>query len=678
MSTGAMPSLRAMFLVLAAFAVSVLLHVDRVPAWCVVAAGIALAWHCLFLLGRLRLPGTALRLLIAATLFAATLASFRTLQGLGAGSALLLVMGAAKLLEIRRRRDAMVMAFVSLVLLLAACLDRQSLVRMPLYLAAGWSACAAIAALGATPASQSVRRAFRTAGIALLLGLPFAGACFLLVPRLPGPLWSWPSGDQARTGLDDQMSPGSISELSASDESAFRVRFEGPPPPASARYWRGPVLHDFDGYTWRRARGQIAPTPVSEARGTEVRYHVLLEPHGRNWLYGLDTIRNISGQFAFLTFDGQAMSSRPVSSMRAYDGVSNLDVHSTGPLSTTGRRLDTQLPPGRNPRSASLALSMRAAAASDRDYTQRALELFRSGGFRYTLTPPRLGLDSVDDLLFNTRLGFCGHFASAYVTLMRAAGIPARVVTGYLGGEWNSLGGYFLIRQSDAHAWAEVWLDGDGWVRIDPTAVVAPERLQQGLMDLMPDRGPATSRLFRTHWIRSLAAVWDASGNWWEERVVRFNMASQMSLLQRLGLGNMDYRGMALLLLAAATAWGLLVALWTMRSAPVAGADALGATWQRYQALLRRRGMEIAPHEPPRAIARRAASRFPQVAAQVGEFTERYLALRYGAGPLSSMEEASQERASREQVSVLRDLLRRIARGTAAHRPARKAAAATG
>jgi protein-glutamine gamma-glutamyltransferase len=662
-----------MFLVLAAFAASVLLHVDRAPVWCIAAAGIALAWHSLFLLGRMQMPGTALRLLIAVTLCAAALASFRSLQGLNAGSALLLVMGAAKLLEIRRRRDAMVMAYVSLVLLLAACLDRQSLARMPLYLLSGWTACAALAALGGTPASLSARRAFRTAGIALLLGLPFAGACFLLVPRLPGPLWSLATGDQARTGLDDQMSPGSISELTESDAPAFRVRFEGPAPPASARYWRGPVLHDFDGYTWRRMRGQIAPAPASEAHGTEVRYHVLLEPHGRNWLYGLDTIRDISGQFTFLTFDGQAMSARPVTSMRSYDGRSNLDVRSTGSLSTTGRHLDTRLPIGRNPRSAQLALSMRAAASSDRDYMLRVLDLFRTGGFRYTLTPPRLGYDAVDDLLFNTRLGFCGHFASAYVTLMRAAGVPARVVTGYLGGEWNSLGGYYLIRQSDAHAWAEVWLDGQGWVRIDPTAVVAPARLQQGLMDLMPERGAATSRLLRLHWMRKLGAVWDASGNWWEERVVRFNMTSQMNLLQRMGLGTIDYRGMALLLLAAATAWGLLVALWTQRVARRPGADRLGAAWLQYQALLLRRGLAVAAHEPPRAIARKAAARFPQVAGQVNDFTEQYLALRYGASAL-----ASKGAASKDQVSEMRALLRRIARGTAAHRPAGTAAAATG
>ncbi|MEO8307449.1 MAG: DUF3488 and transglutaminase-like domain-containing protein [Pseudomonadota bacterium] len=664
-----------MLLVLAAFACSVLLHVDRLPVWCVAAAGIALTWHLLHLLGRLRLPGTPLRLLIAATLFAATLASFRSLQGLSAGSALLLVMGAAKLLEIRRRRDAMVMAFVSLVLLLAACLDRQSLARMPLYLLAGWSACAAIAALGGTPASRSARRAFCTAGGALLIALPFAGASFLLVPRLPGPLWSWSTGDQAQTGLDDQMSPGSISELSTSDAPAFRVRFEGTPPPASARYWRGPVLHEFDGFTWRRSRGQIAPKPASEARGTEIRYRVMLEPHGRNWLFGLDTIQAITsqgaGEFTFLTFDGQVMSARPVTSLRAYEGRSNLEVRNPGRLSMTGRRLDTQLPKDRNPRSVELALSMRAAAMNDRDYTARVLDLFRTGGFAYTLTPPRLGYNSVDDLIFNTRLGFCGHFASAYVMLMRAAGIPARVVTGYLGGEWNAIGGYFLIRQSDAHAWAEVWLDGQGWVRIDPTAVIAPQRLEQGLMDLMPDRG-AASRLLRTPWIRQLAAAWDASGNWWEERVVRFNLASQMNLLQRLGLGSIDYRGMALLLAAVATVWGLLVAVWTTRGARGARADDIGKTWMRFQSLLRRRGMDVAPHEPPRTVARRAASQFPQAAAQIGEFTQQYLALRYGAAANPMSDGKSQE------VVRLRVLLRRIARDTTAHRRARTAPTATG
>jgi hypothetical protein len=194
-------------------------------------------------------------------------------------------------------------------------------------------------------------------------------------------------------------------------------------------------------------------------------------------------------------------------------------------------------------------------------------------------------------------------------------------------------------------------------------------------MDLMPERGAATSRLLRLHWMRNLAAIWDASGNWWEERVVGFNMASQMNLLQRLGLGNIDYPGMALLLLAAATVWGLLVALWTTRRARGPGADRLGAAWLQYQALLLRRGIAVAAHEPPRAIARKAAAKFPQVAAQVNDFTEQYLALRYGAGAGAL---ASKGGASKDQISEMRALLRRIARGTAAHRPAGTAAAATG
>ena len=665
----AIPAPRAMLLVLAAYVAGVLLHADRVPLWCLATAVIAVAWHTLHVFGRLRLPGTTLRVMIAASLCAATLASFRTFQGLGAGSALLLVMGAAKLLEVRQRRDALVVTLVSLVLLLAACLDRQSLSRVPLYLLAGWTACAAIAALGDAVAAHPIRHAFRAAGTALALGFPFAVLCFLLVPRLPGPLWGLPASEQAQTGLDDQMSPGSISDLTISDAPAFRVRFEGSPPPPQLRYWRGPVLHDFDGYTWRRLRGQVATAQPVEPLGAETRYHVMLEPHGRNWLYGLDTLRSVSEQRVLITFDGQVMSTRPVTSVLAYDAVSSLHVRYPGVLSHTGRRLDTALPPGRNPRSLALARSMRVNAMDDRDYARRVLEMFRSGGFQYSLTPPLLDYNSIDDLLFNTRLGFCGHFASAYVTLMRAAGLPARVVTGYLGGEWNAIGGYYLIRQSDAHAWAEVWFDGEGWARIDPTAVVAPERLRRGLRDLMPYSGAASSRMRRyAPWIRDLGAAWDASTNWWQERVVRFNMASQLNLLQKLGLGDIDYRGMALLLLAAATAWGLCIALWAARGARSHHVDALGVTWLRFMALLRRRGLRIAVHEPPRAIARRAATRFPGAATQVSAFTERYLSLRYGAGP----------QATDAEIRLLRDLLRQVARGTAAPRQPQTAAAGKG
>ena len=633
-------------LVLICFAMGVLLHVDRLPPWCTLAAVIAICWQAMHRHRNLPLPGSWLRVLLTLLLTMATLASYRTLSGLTAGGTLLVAMGAAKLLETRQRRDGMVIAIVSLVMVLAACLDRQSLWRLPLYVAAGWSGCAAIAALGSRDETLSSRRAFGHAGRALLWGLPFAVLCFLFVPRLPGALWSLPGSDQAQTGLDDQMSPGGISDLTLSDDPAFRVRFEGEVSLPSARYWRGPVLHDFDGYTWRRVRGQIAVTQPVEEIGPRLRYHVMLEPHGRNWLFGLDTVRAIENRRVSIAFDGQVTQFRPITSAIAYNAVSSLRVRTDAGLSATGRRLDLRLGGSHNPRSRALARQLRAGVADDRAYTRAALDYLRRGGFLYTLTPPLLNHDSVDDLLFNTRRGFCGHFASAYVTLMRAAGVPARVVTGYLGGEWNPIGGYYLVRQSDAHAWAEVWLDDEGWVRIDPTAVVAPERLQRGLRDLLPFSRSTASRLLRANpFLRDLIDRWDAVNSWWQERIVNFNLGTQLDLLRLLGLGDIDFRGMALVLLAGAAGWSLTTLYWISRRVPTQQPDAVGRLWLKYRALLDRRGLAAAPFEAPRALARRIARGVPDAADAVGTFTEHYLRLRYGPGSGATERDAAQLKA---------------------------------
>ncbi len=480
-----------LLLLLAAYSAGCLLHADRTPLWCTAVAVATVLWRWLHFRGRIPLPNQFLRIGIALLLLFGVFASFRTLNGLAAGSALLVVMGAAKLLETRTPRDAVVVATVALILVLAAALDRQGLLRLPLYVGTGWLALASIAALGSVGAAHSARRAFLTAGKSALYAVPLAALCFVLVPRLPGALWTMPGGGRAETGLSDEMSPGSISDLSISEEIAFRVRFDGPPPPVTQRYWRGPVLHDFDGYTWRRRQGQFARSQGEEMLSPPLRYRVMLEPHGRNYLFALDTLESIEGIGYQRSYDGETLAWRPISAPVAYDAVSHLQWRSSGELSALGRRLDTRLPAGRNPRSVALAQQLRAASGSDADYAGRVTEYFRTGGFEYSLTPPLLDLDSIDDLLFRTRLGYCGHFASAYVMLMRAAGVPARVVTGYMGGSWNSVGGYYTVRQSDAHAWAEVWLDGNGWTRFDPTGVVAPDRLQRGGLDA-PDTSRAT------------------------------------------------------------------------------------------------------------------------------------------------------------------------------------------
>ena len=653
------PSPISLLLLGGAIAVATALHADRCPPWCLLVTAAALMWRILHLRGRIALPGRALRVALSLALLGATLASFRTVSGLSAGSALLIVMGAAKLLETRTTRDVVVGACVALVLVLAAALDRQNLARVPAYLGAAWLALATITAAGNSRSAASARTAFTMAGRTALLALPLAALCFLLVPRLPGALWSSPDNGQGQTGLSDEMTPGSISDLALSDEIAFRVRFEGDVPAPQDRYWRGPVLHDFDGSTWRRRRGQIAVRPQAEPDSPPVRYQVMLEPHGRGDLFVLDTGVEIQGPRSMQSFDGQMLSFRPVTSPMDYRAVSHLRMKYSQPLSIIGRRLDTRLPEDRNPRALELANTLRSQSASDAAFAAAVLDYFRTGGFEYTLTPPLLGQDSVDELLFRTRLGFCGHFASAYVTLMRAGGVPARVVTGYQGGTWNAVGGYYTVRQSEAHAWAEVWLDSSGWVRIDPTSVVAPGRLQRGLQALLAESGTAAALLGNADWLRDLRDSWDAANTWWRERVVQFNQASQQSLLDKLGLKSLGYGGMILLLMVAGGVWGLLLLAVLGSARQHASTDALGRQWHRFSRLLQRRGIPVAPHEPPDAIRIRAAQAMPAAAPDIQEFAHRYLQLRFGrkAGAPDPAE-----------LAVLRKLLRRIARATAADR----------
>jgi protein-glutamine gamma-glutamyltransferase len=639
------PVARGMMLL--AFAAAVLLHVDRAPLWSLGAVVTVFCWQLAHLRWRVPLPGAIVRTLIAIGLLLLTVTSYHTVAGLAAGSTLLLVMGAAKLLEVRHKRDARVVAMVALALLLAACLDRQSLPRLPLYLIAGWLAMASLTALGSQVDARP-RVTLAASGRALLIALPLATLSFVFVPRLPGALWGMPPSEAATTGLGDEMSPGSISDLSISEDVAFRVRFEGPAPPPAQRYWRGPVLHDFDGFTWRRRNGPGAVRQSSEPDSPALRYEVMLEPTSRNYLFGIDTISQISGRRNFLTFDGQAIATREITAPIVYQGISHVSVRYQGPLSHTGRALDTQPLGDRNPRAQALARQMRAASSDDRDYTQRALRYFRDGGFEYTLTPPRLERDSIDDLLFNTRLGFCGHFASAYVTLMRAAGIPARVVTGYLGGRWNPVGGYYVVRQSDAHAWAEVWLEDSGWTRIDPTAVVAPERLRRGVNELLDSGTSFTGRLFlQAEWLRRMRDTWDAAASFWQERIVNYNLGAQLALLEKLGLGGFDYRALAALLAAAGVLWALWVARGFARAPRPAAPDALAKLWRGFALLLEKRGVRVASHDGPRAVSLRAMQRFPALAVDVQEFCEAYIAVRYG-------------RADPPSVDRIRDLKRRL------------------
>jgi transglutaminase-like putative cysteine protease len=623
------------WLLLAGFLGAVLLNAHHTALWCLPLALGAAAWRTRAMRSPLRLRTRSLRIGAALLLTVAVLIGFHTLNGIEAGSSLLVAMATLKLTETVRRRDWLIVLGAALFLLLAACLDAQALWRLPLYAAELWLLCTALYALGAGAEAPPLARSLRRAALSLTVALPFALLLFLFVPRLPGSFWVLPQDHRAFTGLGDDMSPGSISQLTESGEPALRVRFDGPLPPPAERYWRGPVLHVFDGYTWRRRHEEVGRAPSLQYQGQSYRYEITLEPNEHNVLIALELPQGLPDTLpnAISTFDYQLIAPSALTRTVSYRLQSYPQHSSPDALSAAARTLDLQLPPNRNPRSVELARSLRSRAGSDAAFIGAVLDYLRRGGFSYTLEPPLLNLDSVDDLLFRTREGFCGHYASAFVMLMRAGGVPARVVTGYLGGSWNRYGGYLYITQSDAHAWAEVWLEPRGWVRVDPTAVVAPGRLNEGLDELLPETGGSGRRFLAFPWIANAVQAWQGLNAWWQDQFIGFNFTKQLSLLDRLGFKNHDLRAFALLLAAGAGVWLTLIA-WGLRprSRPTAE-DGLSRSWCALERKLRGAAERRAPHEPAMAYAERVGRAHPELSATLTALARRYARLRYGASP---------------------------------------------
>lgn len=612
----------------AAFGGGVLLQIDRVPAWASASALILILWRCATA-GSRWYPGILLRALLALTLVGLVLLRFHTLNGLAAGTTLLLLMAALKLLETQRTRDQLVLIAAALFLLVAACLDRQQLSRVPLYAAEVWLCCAALAVVSYP--SSGAGAALRLAGGGLLVALPLAVLLFVLFPRLPGSFWAIPRGEQALTGLSDSMNPFGIGQLATDYEPVFRVKFSGAAPRPEERYWRGPVLHEFDGYTWRRGYALLRALPPLDARGTPYRYRVVLEPTHRRYWFGLDTPVQAPDERATLSYDHQLIAREDVNTPVSFEGLSYTQLLGPQPLPAIERHQDLTLPAAVNPRSRELATQLRAQAGSEAAFVGTVLDYFRRGGFVYSLEPEPVGGDPVDQFLFRTRTGFCGHYASAFVALMRAGGVPARVVTGYLGGEWNPIGGYLVVRQSDAHAWAEVWLAARGWTRIDPTAVVAPERLRRGVMELLPGALSARERLLRASpWLTPLLQRWDAATAWWSERVLRYDYGAQLDLLARLGVRAPDARTLGWAFMLVLCLWLIGIGWYFGRAAPAARADPLARAYRRLCRKLARALPPRQSHEGPLAFAAAVRAQRPDLAADVQPLLERYAQLRYG------------------------------------------------
>jgi transglutaminase-like putative cysteine protease len=626
-------ALRGLGWVLLALALATLMQIGDLPGWASMTLMAAAGWRYAAARRGWALPPRGLRMLAAAGAALAVFASFHKLNGVEAGTAFLAMMAAVKLLETRKQRDLTVLVFTSYFLLYAALLRDQGLLRLPMLLACVLLSTAALYRVHAGASSGAPVEVLRRTAALMWPALPLALLLFVLFPRLPGPFWGIAAGQSARTGLADEIMLGDVSDLSVSGAVAFRVRFEGRVPPPPQRYWRGPVLHEFDGRSWRRARAQVFPQQQITWRGDPVDYQITLEPHDRPWILALDLPAAWPEREALRSYDFQLLSPRPLTSVASYRLRSYPEFIAGVELSTSLRRRDLQLPPNGNPRTLELGRDLARRHVDPLAMIAEMLHMFREQEYVYTLDPPRLAADAVDEFLFETRRGFCEHFAAAFTLVMRAAGVPARIVTGYQGGEFNPLGGYLLVRQSDAHAWSEVWVAGRGWLRVDPTAAVAPERIERGVAAIAAD-APVLARLWEeSDLVARVGLAWDFANDFWNERVVRFNAAQQFSLLERLGLDNPDWRTLGLglttvvaVFFVALSAW----LAWTFRTPARDWPERLHAQAARR---LARRGVARRASEGPVAYLDRAAAHRPELRRELAEIRDLYVALRYGPRP---------------------------------------------
>ncbi|PLY42233.1 transglutaminase [Janthinobacterium sp. ROICE36] len=627
-------------------------HALHLPAWLSIATAAPLLWRAIITVRGRRQPPLALLVPLALLGIAGVYASYGTLLGRDPGVAMLALLLTLKSLEMHGRRDNFVFVFLSFFLLLANFFHAQDI------LSAAWMLATVIVLLAVLLSAQygtlQPRLAQRLGllGRMLALAIPLSAVMFLAVPRPDGPLWGAPhEGAQARTGLSDSMQAGAIASLALSGEPVFTARFSTPLPPQDQLYWRGVVLGDYDGATWTR-RGADRRTPASDSRidisleGQPSHYEVTLQASGQRRIFALDLPRSIErlpGNPYVVSSALEVLTIQAITSTVRYRVSSQPRYRLQAGLSPEQQQPWLALPAGSNPRSVAWARALRGSGAqmlAPANAIAAVLDHFRRAPFRYTLQPPLLGKQGVDDFLFTTQAGFCEHYAGSFVVLMRAMGIPARVVTGYQGGARNTDGGSpsLTVRQSDAHAWSEVWLAGRGWVRVDPTSAVAPLRTERNL-DAALLASPSPSPL--TAW-RALAGLdggahgalaawrqqWQQAEHDWSRWALDTTPQRQRAMLDSLNKLPATTLALACAVLALLSAAAGALVCWRQARQ----GDPLDALYLQFCHQQARRGHSRAPHEGPHGYAARLAAgkATPEAHAAIAQFLAIYAAMKYG------------------------------------------------
>ena len=655
---------------------TVLPHLSHLPVWCSVLTGVVLAWRAWLALTNAALPGRWV--LIAALVLAAglTLWTHHTLLGKEAGVTMIVSLMALKTLELRARRDAFVVFFLGFFLILTHFLYSQSLLVAAAMLVSVWGLLTALVLAHMPVGQPSLGQAGALAARTALLGAPIMALLFVLFPRV-APLWGVPQDGLARSGLSATMKMGSVAEMVLDETIALRIRFDGPVPGPAQMYFRGPVLSEFDGSEWRPApasmplRSATSSTAAAlrnlRPTGPAVPYEMTLEAQRLLVLPLLEAspdAPSIDGLRVTGLADLQWLADKPAVGRLRFRATAFTEFRH-GPV-TASPALDSlrALPAGRNPRTLAWATALKRdpanAGASAGQLANKVLQHIRSGGYRYTLAPgsyedegsgDALGSSAIDTFWLERRAGFCEHFAAAFVVVMRALGVPARVVTGYQGTDPDPVDGYYIVRQSSAHAWAEYWAQGVGWVRADPTAAVAPERIDRGRR-LAPAPGLVAGALggVSPALLARLRAGWEAVDNRWNQWVLNYSRGQQFDALKRLGFDSPSWEDLAML---TAGSFGVLAlagavwAAWEQRRI-----DPWVRQMERLRRAVRALGLATGAHDTPRALAQRLRAHYGGRSEPLAALLDALERQRYGRATLTRPDSA----LTRQFVALARDL----------------------
>jgi transglutaminase-like putative cysteine protease len=618
------PDNNILIFLLTSIGLIVLPHIYHLPAAVFGFFCLLLAWRFAGIWKPNWLPGTPVIFILV--VFGTTLlyTQHQGLFGRDAGTNIFIIALGLKLLEIKKERDLYLISYLAFIVAASQFLYEQSILMAAYILLVCCVLLATLVYINSCNARTA--EALKTAAIIIVQALPIAAALFILFPRVESPRWMlFNDRHQAKSGLSDSMEPGSISDLSLSDELVFRAKFQGPIPPPRQRYWRGPVLSYTDGKRWTEKVFQ-KPLRRPVVTGTAYQYTLLMEPQDKNWVFALDMPIEFSSPLV-LNAAYQLMTFGSLANRAEYKVVSYPE-YNTGPINPGEYKAAIQLPGEPSDQIKQLVGQLHGFDSAPDAFINQLLNHFRVEDFHYTLTPPVMEESPIESFLFKTRYGFCSHYASAFVYLMRVAHVPARVVTGYQGGELNKVGDFLEIRQSDAHAWAEVWLKERGWVRVDPTAAIAPERIERDL-NLGPQTfgGIAGTDIPAYNWLRQARQLWSSVDYSWQRWIINYDNKSQSSFLSTFGINDLKAMIYGMLIaIASVTA----VLCWFLLYQKPKTADKVLQVYSRFCRKLAKHGLFKGAGEGAKDFAERVKIKLPGQATDIDRITAVFIRLRYG------------------------------------------------